>query len=121
MIEGFDQGFHEGLGGLGAGVPEPGHALSPDLHVDHHMYLPTDGGLVDLGTDLIDTDRDGIGDTVALHPSDGSTGLSIVSDIDEDGIADKVTTFGADGTYETWARGAGAHWELIEHGRVGGK
>ncbi|KRQ28939.1 MULTISPECIES: DUF6802 family protein [Mycobacteroides] len=118
MIDGFDQGFHVGLGGPGEGVHEPGHALSPDLHVDHHMYLPTDGGLVDLGTDLIDTDHDGIGDTVTLHEPDG---LSVVSDIDEDGIADKVTTFGADGTYETWARGAGAHWELIEHGRIGGK
>ncbi|MGH3724869.1 MAG: DUF6802 family protein [Mycobacterium sp.] len=115
MIEGFDQGLP---GGLGEGVPDPGHALSPDLHVDHHMYLPTDGGLVDLGTDLIDTNHDGIGDTVALHEPDG---LSIVSDVDEDGIADKVTTFGSDGTYETWARGSGAHWELIEHGRVGDK
>ena len=116
MIDGFDQGLP---GGLGEGVPEPGHALSPDVHLDHHMYLPTDGGLVDLGTNLIDTDHDGIGDTVVVHQPDG--GLEIVSSSHEDGVADKVTTFGADGTYETWVRGSGAHWELIEHGPVGGK
>ena len=87
MIDGFDQGFHVGLGGPGEGVHEPGHALSPDLHVDHHMYLPTDGGLVDLGTDLIDTDHDGIPDwwelTYGLNTKDPSDALK---DNDGDGL-----------------------------------
>lgn len=116
MIGGFD-GVGEGMSGA---IPDVVHdAADPGLDPDHHMYLPTGAGgeMTDLGSSLWDTDHDGIGDTASLHTSEG---LSVVADVDEDGVADRVTTFGPDGTYETWSRApGGAHWQLVEHGKVG--
>lgn len=116
MIDGFD-GLHEGL-------PDPHGGAHGDAHHDphgdhHHMYLPLAGEMIDLGTDLIDTDHDGFGDTASFR---GPDGLTVVADTHETGVADRVTTFGNDGTYQTWARSEGSQeWVLIEHGRVGSK
>ncbi|NMO02467.1 hypothetical protein HH308_14705 [Gordonia sp. TBRC 11910] len=101
---------------LGAGPVEPETADPPDA-LGQHLLLHDAGRVWDLGPALVDTDADGVPDTLTRV---GVSGLVIFTDSDHDGEVDKVTSLAADGTYESASReGAGQPWRPTDSGRLG--
>lgn len=86
----------------------------------HATFDPATGGWstsgdpsIDLNAS-IDSDGDGVPDTVLTHNPDGSTVLA--TDLDGDGSADIVTSISADGDYTTSERANDGTWTEISHG-----
>lgn len=81
-----------------------------------HLLLHDDGRVWDLGPALVDTDSDGIPDTVTRV---GTYGMVIFTDSDHDGEVDQITSVTADGDYESTARdSAGGQWRATDSGRL---
>ncbi len=82
-----------------------------------HLIWHDDGRVWDLGPPLVDTDNDGIPDTLTRS---GPDGLEIFTDTDHDGEIDKVIAIGPDGSYEstTWDD-ANRQWRATDTGRLG--
>ncbi|MFW0788248.1 DUF6802 family protein [Gordonia sp. CPCC 205333] len=82
-----------------------------------HLLLHDAGRVWDLGPALVDSDNDGIADTLTAS---GGDGLVIFTDSDHDGEVDKVTSIASDGTYESVSRdAAGGPWRATDSGRLG--
>jgi hypothetical protein len=79
---------HVGADGSLVVDPEPDEASD-------RVVVPVDGGTFDAGPATIDTDGDGVPDTVAVEGPQGST--LYYQDTDGDGVADRAWTSDADG------------------------
>ncbi|GAB17009.1 hypothetical protein GOEFS_018_00420 [Gordonia effusa NBRC 100432] len=95
----------------------PGGPTDSGGPLSEHLLLHDAGRVWDLGPAAVDTDDDGIADTLTRA---GSDGLVIFTDCDHDGEVDKVTSIAADGTYESVTRDtAGGPWRATDSGRLG--
>ncbi|MFT4393304.1 DUF6802 family protein [Gordonia lacunae] len=70
--------------------------VSDDL--DDHLWMHDDGRIWDLGPAEVDTDDDGINDSLTRNGPDGFT---VYTDSDRDGQVDKITEIGADGEFRS--------------------
>ncbi|WP_051265951.1 DUF6802 family protein [Nakamurella lactea] len=88
------------IDGDGAGEPdrttEPDHATEPDQATEEQVTVSVDGRNFPAGPATIDSDHDGVPDTVAVPGVGGST--QYYQDTDGDGIADRAWTVNADGS-----------------------
>ncbi|MFE0748800.1 DUF6802 family protein [Gordonia sp. NPDC058843] len=69
---------------------------SDDL--DDHLWMHDDGRIWDLGPAEVDTDNDGVNDSLTRNGPDGFT---VYTDSDRDGQVDKITEIGADGEFRS--------------------
>lgn len=89
----------------------------PPDSLTQHLLLHDAGRVWDLGPALVDTDADGVPDTLTRV---GAQGLVVFTDSDHDGEVDKITSIAADGTYESSTREhAGGPWRATDSGRLG--
>ncbi|WP_439033200.1 DUF6802 family protein [Gordonia terrae] len=97
----FDAGLFDD-----AGIdPRPGVDSVAALHespasddLDDHLWMHDDGRIWDLGPAEVDTDNDGINDSLTRNGPDGFT---VYTDSDRDGQVDKITEIGADGEFRS--------------------
>ncbi|MGW9262985.1 DUF6802 family protein [Gordonia terrae] len=66
--------------------------------LDDHLWMHDDGRIWDLGPAEVDTDNDGINDSLTRNGPDGFT---VYTDSDRDGQVDKITEIGADGEFRS--------------------
>lgn len=82
-----------------------------------HLFLHQDGRIWDLGPADVDTDADGVRDSLTRS---GPDGLTVYTDTDRDGQVDKITEVGADGKYSsTMLDQASGAWVSGDSGRIG--
>ncbi|ATD72513.1 MULTISPECIES: DUF6802 family protein [Gordonia] len=74
------------------------HAESPADDLDDHLWMHEDGRIWDLGPAEVDTDNDGVNDSLTRNGPDGFT---VYTDSDRDGQVDKITEIGADGGFRS--------------------
>ncbi|GAA1482037.1 hypothetical protein GCM10009624_24770 [Gordonia sinesedis] len=90
---------------------EPAAALAADLGADllpgedepvtgpdEHLWVHDDGRIWDLGPADVDTDADGIKDSLTRT---GPDGMTVYTDTDHDGQVDRITEVGSDGSYSS--------------------
>ncbi|MDL9935154.1 hypothetical protein QSJ18_00185 [Gordonia sp. ABSL1-1] len=75
--------------------PEIVPAAEADDGLDDHLWMHDDGRVWDLGPAEVDTDNDGINDSLTRN---GPDGVTVYTDSDRDGQVDKITEIGADGS-----------------------
>lgn len=105
-----------------AGEPTGAEPLSdsgtdPAAHDPRHLLLHDAGRLWDLGPAMVDTDDDGLADTLTRTDGDG---VVVYTDADQDGEVDTITEIGADGSY--WSRSLdeqSRQWLPTDSGRLG--
>ncbi|MFT4126601.1 MAG: hypothetical protein QM662_10275 [Gordonia sp. (in: high G+C Gram-positive bacteria)] len=82
-----------------------------------HLWLHDDGRLWDLGPPDLDTDADGVAESLTRS---GPGGLTVYTDADLDGQVDRVTEVGADGSYRAQLLDeATGTWRPTDTGRIG--
>lgn len=97
-------------------LPDGSPTTPGEDSVAQHLLLHDDGRVWDLGPALVDTDADGVPDTLTRV---GTHGLVIFTDSDHDGEVDKITSISADGEYESAARDStGGQWRATDSGRL---
>ncbi|MDS1114134.1 hypothetical protein RD149_10160 [Gordonia westfalica] len=74
------------------------HAESAADDLDDHLWMHEDGRIWDLGPAEVDTDNDGVNDSLTRNGPDGFT---VYTDSDRDGQVDKITEIGADGAFSS--------------------
>ncbi|QMU21465.1 DUF6802 family protein [Gordonia rubripertincta] len=74
------------------------HAESASDDLDDHLWMHEDGCIWDLGPAEVDTDNDGVNDSLTRNGPDGFT---VYTDSDRDGQVDKITEIGADGGFSS--------------------
>ncbi|MBD0860509.1 hypothetical protein IA539_04715 [Gordonia sp. zg691] len=74
------------------------HEVPASDDVDDHLWMHDDGRIWDLGPAEVDTDNDGINDSLTRNGPDGFT---VYTDSDRDGQVDKITEIGADGEFRS--------------------
>ncbi|MEO9326329.1 DUF6802 family protein [Gordonia aurantiaca] len=90
-VPGIDPGAHfETVAAIRTGPP------ADDL--DAHLWMHEDGRIWDLGPAEVDTDNDGVNDSLTRNGPDGFT---VYTDSDHDGQVDKITEIGSDGEYSS--------------------
>ncbi|WP_419230157.1 DUF6802 family protein [Gordonia sp. CPCC 205515] len=117
-------------GHFGDGPFEGGHGISAETHpVAHitdeatstspvdHLWMHSDGRVWDLGPADVDTDSDGIPDSLTRS---GPDGLAVYTDTDHDGQVDKITEVDGHGgfTSRTLDPASGV-WQATDSGRLG--
>lgn len=117
-------------GQLGENAFDSEHYISTDAHpVAHitddstassptdHLWMHSDGRVWDLGPADVDTDNDGIPDSLTRT---GPGGLAVYTDTDHDGQVDKITEVDEQGgfTSRTLDAASGA-WQATDSGRLG--
>lgn len=96
-----------------AGLTEPGS--QPDSPADN-LLMHDDGRIWDLGPADVDTDADGVPDSLTRS---GPGGLTVYTDSDHDGQVDRITQVGSDGSFasQTLDRDTGI-WVATDSGRL---
>ncbi|MBR7193190.1 hypothetical protein KB201_13670 [Gordonia sp. SCSIO 19800] len=74
------------------------HETPASDDLDDHLWMHDDGRIWDLGPAEVDTDNDGINDSLTRNGPDGFT---VYTDSDRDGQVDKITEIGADGEFRS--------------------
>ncbi|EON32040.1 hypothetical protein GTC6_14594 [Gordonia terrae C-6] len=74
------------------------HETPASDELDDHLWMHEDGRIWDLGPAEVDTDNDGINDSLTRNGPDGFT---VYTDSDRDGQVDKITEIGADGEFRS--------------------
>ncbi|MFT4200353.1 DUF6802 family protein [Gordonia sp. (in: high G+C Gram-positive bacteria)] len=84
--------------------------------VGDHLWLADAQRLWDLGPATVDTDADGIRDSLSRNDADG---LTVFTDSDRDGRVDRITRVGTDGsvTSSTYDEQTG-RWSTVRPGRL---
>ncbi|MGC4933317.1 DUF6802 family protein [Gordonia sp. DT30] len=99
------------------GLPEtalPGEDEVPGS--DDHLWMYDDGRIWDLGPADVDSDADGIPDSLTRT---GPDGMTVYTDRDHDGRVDTVTRIGADGSYDAHRLDADTgNWVPTDSGRL---
>lgn len=100
-----------------AGLPDtPLPGEEPDTGTDDHLWMYDDGRVWDLGPADVDTDADGVADSLTRT---GPDGMTVYTDRDHDGRVDTVTHIGSDGDYEAHRLAAdGRTWVPTDSGRL---
>ncbi|MEO6879958.1 MAG: DUF6802 family protein [Mycobacteriaceae bacterium] len=80
------------------------------------LTIDTSQGPEGAGPATVDTDGDGVADTVVTTTSDGATLL--VTDVDGDSSADVLTEVGSDGAYATYTHTGDGEWTETDHGNL---
>ncbi|GAC50482.1 DUF6802 family protein [Gordonia aichiensis] len=96
-----------------AGPLVPGEQT--DSPIDN-LLMHDDGRIWDLGPADVDTDADGVADSLT-HSGPG--GLTVYTDTDHDGQVDRITQVGSDGSFASQAldRESG-RWVATDSGRL---
>jgi hypothetical protein len=119
--ESFDhQGSVDPDGGAAVGRHDAGavfeHAGATSTP-DDHLWMHSDGRIWDLGPADVDTDDDGIRDSLTRT---GDGGLTVYTDSDHDGQVDKITEVDAEGTFSSRVLDPGSgNWVATDTGRLG--
>ncbi|MGV9826009.1 MULTISPECIES: DUF6802 family protein [unclassified Gordonia (in: high G+C Gram-positive bacteria)] len=83
---------------------------------DDHLWVHDDGRIWDLGPADVDTDADGIEDSLTRN---GPDGLTVYTDSDHDGQVDKITRVAADGSFSAQALDPDSGtWVSTDSGRL---
>ena len=97
-------------------VEPAGHAET-GTSAEDHLWMHDDGRVWDLGPADVDSDSDGLKDSLTRN---GPDGLTVYTDTDHDGQVDKITSVRPDGAFSTrtldTATGA---WLPTDSGRIG--
>lgn len=118
LFVGTGDGAEHGYASMDGHVDDPTHAGTDDE--SHPVDTDDDGHPVDTDDDshpvgdAIDSDGDGVADTVVAHTSDGATVL--VTDTTGDGAPDAFTTVTAAGDYSSYALASDGAWAETGHG-----
>ncbi|MFT4044261.1 MAG: hypothetical protein QM673_13980 [Gordonia sp. (in: high G+C Gram-positive bacteria)] len=81
-----------------------------------NLWIHDDGRVWDLGPADVDTDADGIKDSLTRS---GPDGLTVYTDSDRDGQVDKITRVAADGTFSSSSLDPDSGtWVATESGRL---
>lgn len=75
--------------------PLPGEDADPG-DPDDNLWVHDDGRIWDLGPAEVDTDADGIADSLTRN---GPDGVTVYTDSDHDGQVDRITQLRSDGSY----------------------
>ncbi|WLP88919.1 MULTISPECIES: DUF6802 family protein [Gordonia] len=95
--------------------PLPGE-MEPGGDVADHLWMHDAGRIWDLGPADVDTDADGINDSLTRN---GPEGLTVYTDADRDGQVDTITRVGADGSYAAQVLDpATGRWVPTDSGRL---
>lgn len=96
----FDAGGPIGIDPAGSAHIESVAALheAPATDPEDHLWMHDDGRIWDLGPAEVDTDNDGINDSLTRNGPDGFT---VYTDSDRDGQVDKITEIGSDGEFRS--------------------
>ncbi len=96
---------------------EPAGHLEPESSPEDHLWMHDDGRIWDLGPADVDSDSDGISDSLTRN---GPDGLTVYTDTDHDGQVDKITSVRPDGGFSTRTLDTetGA-WLPTDSGRIG--
>ncbi|AZG46362.1 DUF6802 family protein [Gordonia insulae] len=88
-------------------------ATSPE----DHLFMHTDGRVWDLGPADVDTDADGIRDSLTRS---GAGGMTVYTDSDHDGQVDKITEIDPEGMFSSRTLDpASGTWAPTDSGRLG--
>ena len=74
------------------------HETPASDDLDDHLWMHDDGRIWDLGPAEVDTDNDGVNDSLTRN---GPDGMTVYTDSDRDGQVDKITEIGADGEFRS--------------------
>ncbi|MFW0783083.1 DUF6802 family protein [Gordonia sp. CPCC 206044] len=108
--------------GLHGGVHEaayivPGDEVGDTSSPDSHLWMHQDGRVWDLGPADVDTDDDGIRDSLTRN---GPTGVTVYTDTDHDGQVDRITEVDAQGMFSSRSLDPmSGSWVPTDSGRVG--
>ena len=95
-------------------TPLPGEG--ENLGSDDHLWMYDDGRIWDLGPADVDTDADGVNDSLTRA---GPDGMTVYTDADHDGRVDTVTHIGSDGGYDAHRLDADTgYWVPTDSGRL---
>lgn len=72
--------------------------LTPADDLDSHLWMQDEGRIWDLGPAEVDTDNDGVNDSLTRNGPDGFT---VYTDSDRDGQVDKITEINANGDFRS--------------------
>ena len=105
--------------GLGDGHDDwtDGHEVGADVDSPaDNLLMHDDGRIWDLGPADVDTDADGVPDSLTRS---GPGGLTVYTDSDHDGQVDRITQVGSDGSFasQTLDRDTGI-WVATDSGRL---
>ncbi|MGV9670789.1 MULTISPECIES: DUF6802 family protein [unclassified Gordonia (in: high G+C Gram-positive bacteria)] len=98
--------------GVGGSIPGLDDLGAP---ADDHLWMYDDGRIWDLGPADVDTDDDGVKDSLTRA---GPDGLSVYTDRDNDGRVDTVTRIGSDGSYQAHTLDDSGNWVPTDVGRL---
>ncbi|WP_246222054.1 MULTISPECIES: DUF6802 family protein [Gordonia] len=110
--------------GAGGGQPVGGHSPTPDgpfadpsgTGPAGHLWVSQGPDVWDLGPADLDTDADGIADSLTRP---GPDGMAVYTDSDADGRVDLITEVGRDGSYTTQRLDTGSGtWRSTDTGRL---
>ncbi|MEE4022211.1 DUF6802 family protein [Gordonia sp. PKS22-38] len=84
---------------------------------DDHLWIHADGRIWDLGPADVDTDDDGIRDSLTRT---GDGGITVYTDTDRDGQVDKITDVDTEGVFSSRVLDpASGTWKSTDTGRLG--
>ncbi|WAC58119.1 hypothetical protein OVA31_13275 [Gordonia sp. SL306] len=95
----------------------PTDDLGDTTSPEDHLWMHSDGRVWDLGPADVDTDDDGVRDSLTRS---GAGGMTVYTDSDHDGQVDKITEIDAQGMFSsrTLDPQSGA-WVPTDTGRLG--
>ncbi|MEP9416520.1 DUF6802 family protein [Gordonia sp. VNQ95] len=109
-LDGVDPVAHSA--GVGGAIPGLDDLGTP---ADDHLWMYDDGRIWDLGPADVDTDDDGVKDSLTRT---GPDGLTVYTDRDNDGRVDTVTRIGSDGSYQAHTLDDSGNWVPTDVGRL---
>jgi hypothetical protein len=84
---------------------------------EDHLWMHSDGRVWDLGPADVDTDADGVRDSLTRS---GAGGVTVYTDSDHDGQVDKITEVDADGMFSSRTLDpTSGTWVPTDSGRLG--
>ncbi|MXP21923.1 hypothetical protein GIY30_11235 [Gordonia sp. HNM0687] len=84
---------------------------------EDHLWMHSDGRIWDLGPADVDTDDDGVPDSLTRT---GDGGLAVYTDSDRDGQVDKITEVDGEGAFSSRVLDPGSGtWVATDTGRLG--
>lgn len=119
-----DNGSYEYSDTDGDGVADTLTQFGADGHESGHAEFDATTGGWNSTTEsstpgaTVDSNNDGVPDTIVTHNPDGSTVLA--TDLDGDGAPDAVTEISASGDYSSYEETGDGTWTEVGHGGIAG-
>ncbi|GAC67211.1 DUF6802 family protein [Gordonia soli] len=112
----LDHGGVHPVADVGPADGLPGHPADTESSAADHLWVHTDDRVWDLGPADVDTDADGVKDSLTRP---GPDGLTVYTDTDHDGQVDKITEVDKDGGFssKTLDKESGL-WSPTSRGRL---